>query len=126
MLVNITHPPVHPVAVGEKVTFIGTLCPAGRLNGKLKLDTLNSVPLSFIAETVTLVCPPFVRTTTSVSFCPIRTLPKRRLDGVHVSCGVAARTHKGSIVANRMTVMLEKTRVERGRALDWGSRMPLV
>jgi hypothetical protein len=106
LLVNITHPPVHPVAVGEKVTFSGTLCPAGRLNGKLKLDTLNSVPLSFIAETVTLVCPPFLRTITSVSFCPIRTLPKRKPDGVHVNCCAAARSHKDSIVTNRVKVMM--------------------
>ena len=119
------HPPVHPVLVGEKVTFSVALCPAGRVKGNLKPDALNSVPLSFIAETVMLVCPPLVKTRTSVSGCPTTTLPKLKADGAPVSCFAVAPALKGIITADTVTVMMKKkTRIEKCRVRGWGSRMP--
>jgi hypothetical protein len=112
-LVNVTVPGVHPVVVGEKITFSETLCPAGTINGNAA-GAANCAKLAFIAETVTLVWPPLVKTTTAVSLWPITTLPRCRADGAHVSCCVAARTHRGSIVTKIMTVKMEETRVDRG------------
>ena len=86
MLVNVIPACVHPVLVGENVTLSGTLCPAGRIKGKVSPDALNIVPVVFMADTVTLLCALFVRTTTSLSLCPITTLPKSRVDGVDVNC----------------------------------------
>jgi hypothetical protein len=60
LLVNVATAPVHPVLVGEKVTFSATLFPAGRINGKANPDARNSVPPRFTVETVTLVGPLFV------------------------------------------------------------------
>jgi hypothetical protein len=125
LLVNKIHPPLHPVLVGEKVTFSAALCPAGRVRGNLKPDALNSAALSFIAETVMLVCPPFLKTRTSVSGWPTITLPKLKADGAPVSC--VAPALKGIITADTVTVMMKKkARIEKGRAGDRGSRIPLV
>ena len=125
LLVKKIHPPVHPVLVGEKVTFSAALCPACRVRGKLKPDARNSVALSFIAETVMLVCPPFLKTRTSVSEWPTRTLPKLKADGAPVSC--VALALEGIITADTVAVMMKKkARIEKGRVRDWGSRMPSV
>jgi len=127
LLVKRIHAPVHPVAVGEKVTFSVALCPAGRVNGKLKPEALNSVAISFIAETVTLVCPLLVKTRTSVAGCPTITLPKFKADGAPVSCFAVAPALKAIITADTVTVMMKKkTRIEKRREKDWGSRMPSV
>ena len=126
LLVKTIHPPVHPVPVGEKVTFSVTLCPAGRVKGKLRPDALNSGALIFIAETVMLVCPPLVKTKTSVSGCPTATLPKPKADGAPVSCFAVAPALKGIITADTVTVMKKKTRREKCRVRDWGSRMSSV
>lgn len=114
MLVKIIYPPVHPVVVGEKVTLSVTLCPAGRVKGKRKPDALNSVALTFIAETVTLVGPPLLKTRTSVSACPRITLPKLKADGAPVSCFAVAPALKGIITEETVTVMKKKTRIEKG------------
>jgi hypothetical protein len=66
VLENWTVPTVDP-AVAVKLTFKSTLCPAGRTSGRPKLETLNWELLIAIPETVTLVCPLFVRLTTKVS-----------------------------------------------------------
>jgi hypothetical protein len=127
LLVKRIHAPVHPVLVGEKVTFSVALCPAGRVNGKLKPEALNSVAIRFIAETVTLVCPLLVKTRTSVSGCPTITLPKFKADGAPVSC--VAPALKGIITADTVAVMMKmkkKARIEKRRAGDRGSRIPLV
>jgi hypothetical protein len=126
VLVNVPTPGTHPATVGEKITLSETLCPAARFKGKLKLERLNSVPLRLNADTVTLVCPPFVKTTTWVSVCPSGTAPKRNRDGVQVNCWVAALAHKFNIVTNIVIVMRKKTRVEKGWGRDWGSLMSPV
>ena len=114
MLVIVPFPPVHPVAVGEKVTFREALCPAARTNGNLRLDRLNPVPVRLAADTVTLVCPPLAKTTISVSVCPMGTAPKRTVHGAQVNCCVDAPAHTGR--ANSATVMrrMRKTRAEKG------------
>jgi len=66
VLENWTVPTVDP-AVAVKLTFKSTLCPAGRTSGRPKLETVNWELLIAIPETVTLVCPLFVRLTTKVS-----------------------------------------------------------
>ena len=53
-------PPVHPSAVGVKLTFRSTLCPASKTSGRLKEDVVNPELSTVIAETVALVCPLFV------------------------------------------------------------------
>jgi hypothetical protein len=127
LLVKKIHPPLHPVLVGEKVTFSAALCPACRVRGKLKPDARNSVALSFIAETVMLVCPPFLKTRTSVSGWPTITLPKLKADGAPVSCFAVAPALKGIITADTVTVrMKKKARIEKGRAWERGSRIPSV
>ena len=110
LLVKVIVPGIQPAAVGEKVTFSGTLCPAGTVSGKLAPGAENG-PLPLIAETVILVWPLLVKATTAVSLWPTTTLPKRILDGPHVSCCVAAHPDTGSVAAKRPIAMLEKTRV---------------
>jgi hypothetical protein len=64
LLVNVASPPVPPVAIGANVTFRAVLCPGDRVNGKVIPDNVNSVVVELMAETVTLVSPPLVKTTT--------------------------------------------------------------
>jgi hypothetical protein len=64
LLVNVAYAPVHPVVVGEKFKFSAMLFPAGRINGKVNPEALNSVPPRFTVETLTLVGPLFVNDTT--------------------------------------------------------------
>jgi|SRR5579863_7720238 len=56
--------PVHPSAVGVKVTFNPTLSPAARDAGRFKPDTLNSASPRLMADTVVLAVPVLVRTMT--------------------------------------------------------------
>lgn len=86
MLVNVIPASVDPTIVGENVTSNGTLWPAARVNGKVNPERLKPVPPVFRADTVTLVGPPFEMETTSLSLCPMTTLPKSRVDGAHVNC----------------------------------------
>jgi hypothetical protein len=63
LLVNVTLPPVHSVAVGANVTLRLTLSPADKINGRLNWDRLNSAVLRFVAETVMSVSPVFFKVT---------------------------------------------------------------
>ena len=63
LLVKVTVPLVHPVAVGVKVTVTPILSPAPQRTGRFTPDTLKSEPLTLIDEIVTLVCPVLVKTT---------------------------------------------------------------
>lgn len=121
LLLNTTFPPVHPEAVGEKLTLTIAVSPWDKINGKPNCEMENSVPLKFAAETVTLVCELLLKTTSSFSVCPIGTWPKLRLEGEQVNFCAPACAHKESIAA----VMIRKTRVEKDRGLDWGSLMEL-
>jgi hypothetical protein len=67
LLENWIVPPVKAFAVGVKLMLTSTLCPALKTRGRLKLDAVNSALLTAIPETVTLVCPLFVRVTSRVS-----------------------------------------------------------
>jgi hypothetical protein len=67
LLENLIVPPVHPIAVGVKLTLRSTLCPASKSSGRLKEDVVNSELPTVIPETVTLVCPLFVTVTSKVS-----------------------------------------------------------
>jgi hypothetical protein len=67
LLINLIVPPVHPIAVGVKLTFNSTLCPASRTSGRLKEDTVNSELLAVTPEMVALVSPLFVKVTGRVS-----------------------------------------------------------
>jgi hypothetical protein len=67
LLKNLIVPPVHPIAVGAKLTLRSALCPAGKTSGRLKEDVVNSELLTVIAEIVTLVSPLFVTVTSKVS-----------------------------------------------------------
>jgi hypothetical protein len=67
LLENLIVAPVHPTAVGVKLTFTSTLCPAGKTSGRFKLDVVNSELSTVIPETVTLDCPLFVTATSKVS-----------------------------------------------------------
>jgi hypothetical protein len=100
------------------VTLRAVLCPAERVRGRRNGDRVNSAPVRLTAEIVTLLCPLLVKTTIWVSVCPRGTFPKRRWDGEHVSCCVAACTHSGKIETNIMTVMMEKTGIEKAWVLD--------
>jgi hypothetical protein len=66
LLENWMVPTVNP-AVAVKLTFKSTLCPAARTSGRPGLETVNWGLLAAIPETVTLVCPLFVRVTIKVS-----------------------------------------------------------
>ena len=48
---NLIVPPVHPIAVGVKLTVRLTLCPAGKTSGRLKEDVVNSELPTVIPET---------------------------------------------------------------------------
>jgi len=67
LLENRTNPPAHPGAVGVKLILTLILCPAARTSGKVKPGAVNSVLLNATPETVTLVCPLFVKVTDKVS-----------------------------------------------------------
>jgi hypothetical protein len=66
LLENVTVPLVCPSAVGLKLTFTSTLCPAGRTSGRSRLE-VNLELLTAIFETVTLFCPVLVTVTNKVS-----------------------------------------------------------
>jgi hypothetical protein len=61
LLLNVASPPIHPTAVGVKVTSNVTLCPAVSVTGKVNPLTLNSAPLRLIEETETLLFPTFIK-----------------------------------------------------------------
>jgi hypothetical protein len=67
LLENLIVSPVHPIAVGVKLTFRSILCPASKTSGRLKEDVVNAELSTVILETVTLVCPLFVTVTSKVS-----------------------------------------------------------
>ncbi len=113
LLVIVVFPPAHPVAVGEKVMFSATLWPAARTNGSFRLDRLNPLPLTLAAETVTLVCPPLVKTTISVSVCPRGTPPKRIEQGAQVNCLVDALENADEAKSATVMIRVMKTRVEK-------------
>jgi hypothetical protein len=66
LLENLIVPPVHPIAVGVKLTLRLTLCPASKTSGRLKEDVNLELP-TVIPEIVALVCPLFVTVTNKVS-----------------------------------------------------------
>jgi hypothetical protein len=66
-LENLIAPPVHPIAVGVKLTLRSTLCPAGKTSGRIKEDVVNSALPTAIPEIVALACPLFVTVTGKVS-----------------------------------------------------------
>jgi hypothetical protein len=113
LLVNVIPASTHPEAVGENVTFNKTLCPADSVAGKVSPDALKRVPLLLMAVTVTLVDPLLVSTASSLSLCPITTLPNCRLLGETVSCRAPALTDRGIDTANAVTVRKRKTRVSK-------------
>jgi hypothetical protein len=63
----LTELPVHPIAVGAKLTVKFTLCPASKTSGRLKKDVVNSELPTATPETLALVCPLFVKVTGKVS-----------------------------------------------------------
>jgi hypothetical protein len=67
LLENLIALPVHPIAVGVKLTLRSTLCPASRTSGRLKEDVVNLELPTVIPEMVALVCPLFVTVTSKVS-----------------------------------------------------------
>jgi hypothetical protein len=67
LLTNLIVPPVHPIAVGVKLRFNSTLCPASKTNGRFKEDAVNAELPAITAEMVALVCPLFVKVTGRIS-----------------------------------------------------------
>jgi hypothetical protein len=67
LLENLIEPPAQSCAVGVKLTFKSILCPAGRTNGRLNWEMVNSLLLTVVPESATLVCPVFVTVTSKVS-----------------------------------------------------------
>jgi hypothetical protein len=67
LLENLIAPPIHPIAVGVKLTLRSTLCPASKTRGRLKEDVVNAELPTVTLEMVTLVCPLLVRVTGKVS-----------------------------------------------------------
>src|SRR5208282_2945143 len=116
-LENLIVPPVHPLAVGVKLTLRSTLCPAAKTSGRFKLDGVNdgvnSELLTDIPETVTLVSPLFVMATSKVVVLPTVTAPNRRFDGIHVSWGVAAATLNGAMAKSAIATPIVKRQTVR-------------
>lgn len=106
--------PVHPVAVGENITFTVTLAPAARVAGRVKPDTLNAEPLTLIAETVVLVDPVLVNTMSWVWVCPSGIAPNLSFEGVHTNCCVPPQAPNGSRARNAMRMAMETTRIGAG------------
>ena len=90
MLVKVTVPLVHPVAVGAKVTVTPILSPGATATGRFTPDTLKSEPLALIAEIVALVCPVLVKTTSCACDVPTVIPPNPRLEGEQTNCCAAA------------------------------------
>jgi hypothetical protein len=67
LLVNVIVPPVHPSAVGVKVTLTSKPCPAARTSGKLNWDMVNAALFPATAEIVTVDCPTLATVTSRVS-----------------------------------------------------------
>jgi hypothetical protein len=83
--VTLTLPLAAPLAVGEKSTVKGVLCPAFSVKGNDSPLKLNPVPLAEAAEIVRLVPPVLVRVSDKLELLPTWTPPKARLVGLAVS-----------------------------------------
>ncbi len=108
LLENLTVPPDHPVAAGVNLTLRSTLCPASKTSGRLNVDVAKSELLAVISESVTLVCPLFVKVTSKLSVWPTSMAPNRRLGGEHVSCGTVAPTLAGVMPSSRAAIPMVK------------------
>lgn len=127
LLENLMVPPVHPVAVGVKLTLRSTLWPASKVKGRAKEDVVNSELLMAIPESVTLVGPLFVIVTSKLSVWPTSRTPNRRLEGEQLSCGAVAPALVGAKPTSRSVALMVRKwteRTEREWMMDWGSRMP--
>ena len=123
LLEKASFPPVHPIAVGVKLTLRSKLCPEAKTSGRLKVDGVNAELLIANPETVTLVASLFVTVTIKVSLCPITTAAKRRIVGEHESRG-AALALPGAIPTSAITMPIVRKlngRTEKYRRMDWGS-----
>jgi hypothetical protein len=119
-------PPVHPIAVGAKLTLKSKLCPAGTINGRFKLDGVKVELLTANPERVTLVPPLFVTVTIMVLVCPTTTSPKRRIQGEQVSCGAAALALTGAMTRRKIPMLIVRRLTARSEGdwmIDWGTRI---
>jgi hypothetical protein len=69
-------------ALGEKVKLKPADCPGAKVSGTESPLILNSLPITFAWEIVTLPVPIFVRVTTTAPLSPSTTLPKLVLVGL--------------------------------------------
>src|SRR5580700_1398826 len=126
VLEKLIFPPVHPITTGVKLTLRSKLCPTSRTSGRFKVDGVKLELLIANPETVTLVCPLFVRVTVKVWVCPTTISPKRRIVGEHDSWGVALAL-PGAIPTSAIAMPIVRkliVRTEKCRRMDWGSLIP--
>jgi hypothetical protein len=90
VLVTISRPVTAPAAAGLNCTVSVTVCLGFKVTGKLAPERVNPVPVKVAALIVTGAVPLEVRVTGWVDVEPTATLPKLKLAGLTVSCGVVA------------------------------------
>ena len=103
------------------MTCTEILCPAASVRGRVTPEIVNSGSLALIAEMVALLEPVLAKLISWLSDCPIVTAPNQSFDGEHVNCCACARDGTAASVARKKVKRI--TRIERGCAMDWGSRM---
>jgi hypothetical protein len=126
LLEKLIFPPVHPIAVGVKVTLKSKLCPAAKTSGRFKVDGVKLELLIANPDTVTLVCPLFLTVTSKVWVCPTTTAANRRIVGEHASWGIALALPgaKPTSAIDMPIVRRLTVRKEKCRRMDWGSLIP--
>jgi hypothetical protein len=96
VLLTVNAPATVPVVTGANFTWSVTVCCGLRVSGKEAPVTLNPVPL-IVAELIfTATAPVEVKVTGKVELEPTVTLPKLRLPGLTVNCGVDAEPETGT------------------------------
>ena len=94
LLVTATLPDTVPVAAGVKVTFKLALCPGLRMLPVTPL-AVKPGPEMVVLEMLTLELPELVKATLKELLVPIVVLPKLKLEGLTVNCGVTELTLVG-------------------------------
>lgn len=90
VLTKETDPVAAPLAAGANVTVTCFVVPAAIATGSVNPETLNPVPVTFAALTVTELVPVFESVTVALVLLPTTTLPNETLVGETLSRAVGA------------------------------------
>ena len=104
-----TLPLIGPDALGKKVRLKPVDCPGASVSGTESPLILNSLPITFAWEIVTLPVPTFVRVTTTAPWSPSTTLPKLVLVGLPESRSVTPVPDNDTFVGELVALLVIET-----------------